>query len=91
MVGVLASSEVNRGFEHRWVILKTIKLVFFGFTPKQPVLRRKRKDWLAQNQDNVSEWGDVYIHGFVSVNYKLEGVAHLSFCFEQTLYRAFHR
>jgi hypothetical protein len=23
------------------------------------MLRRKGKDWLAQNQDNVSEWGDM--------------------------------
>jgi hypothetical protein len=25
------------------------------------VLRRKSKDWLAQNQDNVSKWGIKYI------------------------------
>ena len=55
------------------VKLKTIKLVFFGITPKQPALRRKSKDWLAQNQDNVSKWGDVSIHGLASVNCKLEG------------------
>jgi hypothetical protein len=26
---------------------------------------RKRKDWLAQNQDNVSEWGDMSIRGLL--------------------------
>jgi len=25
-------------------------------------LRRKNKEWLAWNQDNVSEWGDMSIH-----------------------------
>ena len=30
---------------------KTIKLV----------LRRKRKEWMARNQDNVSGWGDMSI------------------------------
>jgi hypothetical protein len=27
------------------------------FSAKHATLRRKRKDWLARNQDNVSEWG----------------------------------
>jgi hypothetical protein len=26
-------------------------------------LRRKTKDWLDLNQDNVSEWGNMSIHG----------------------------
>ena len=26
---------------------------------------RKNKDWLARNQDNVSEWGDMYIRGLL--------------------------
>jgi hypothetical protein len=26
---------------------------------KHAVLRRKSKDWLARNQDNASEWGDL--------------------------------
>jgi hypothetical protein len=29
------------------------------FSVKHTMLRRKGKDWLAQNQDNVSEWGDM--------------------------------
>jgi hypothetical protein len=28
-------------------------------------LRRKSKDWSAWNKDNVSEWGDMSIHGLV--------------------------
>jgi len=35
---------------------KTIKLVFVA-SLVSTVLRRKSKDWLAQNQDNVSKWG----------------------------------
>jgi len=31
------------------------------FFAKHAALRRKSKDWLAQNQDNVSEWGDMSI------------------------------
>jgi len=28
-------------------------------------LRSKNKDWLAWNQDNVSEWGDISIRGLL--------------------------
>ena len=28
---------------------------------KHTALRRKRKEWLARNQDNVSEWSDMSI------------------------------
>ena len=31
------------------------------FSAKLATLRRKSKDWLAWNQDNVSEWGDMSI------------------------------
>ena len=32
------------------------------FSAQHAVLRRKSKDWLAQNQGNVSEWSDMSIH-----------------------------
>ena len=32
------------------------------FSARHAVLRRKSKDGLAQNQGNVSEWGDMSIH-----------------------------
>ena len=32
---------------------------------KYASLRRKNKDWLARNQDNVSEWGDMSIRGLL--------------------------
>ena len=28
---------------------------------KHAALRRKSKGWLARNQDNVSEWGHIYL------------------------------
>jgi hypothetical protein len=39
---------------------KNIKLVFVASPlSKHAALRRKRKDWLARNLDNVSEWCDM--------------------------------
>ena len=32
---------------------------------KHALLRRKSKDWLARNQDNVFEWGDMSISGLL--------------------------
>ena len=48
------------GSSHGWVKLKTVKLEFVASSVNMYLsLRRKSKDWLAKNQDNVSEWGDV--------------------------------
>ena len=38
---------------------KTFKLIF---SAQHAVLRRKSKDWLAWNRDNVSVWADMSIH-----------------------------
>ena len=63
MVSVLASSAVDRGFEPRSGQTKDYKIDIYCFSAKHAAaLRRKSKDWLAQNQDNVSEWGDMSIH-----------------------------
>ena len=35
------------------------------FSAKNATLRRKSTDWLARNQDNVSEWGDMSTHGLL--------------------------
>jgi len=37
----------------------------FGFSAKHAVLRRKSKDLLARNQDNVSKWGNMSIYGLL--------------------------
>jgi hypothetical protein len=56
---VLSSNAVDRGFEPRSGQTKDYKICCFS--GKHTTLRRKSKDWLARNQDNVSEWGDMSI------------------------------
>jgi hypothetical protein len=52
MVSVLASSAVDH------------KIGICCFSAKQAALERKNTDWLARNQDNVSEWGDMSVYIF---------------------------
>jgi hypothetical protein len=47
-----------------WIKPKTRKLVC-GFSAKHAALKWKSKDWLARNQDNVSEWGVMSIRGML--------------------------
>ena len=68
MVNMLASSAVDRGFEPRSDQSKDCKIGMCCFSAKHAALRRKINDWLARNQDNVSEWGDMSIHELVSVS-----------------------
>ena len=65
MVSVLASSAVDRGFEPHLGQTKDYKIDICCFSAKHAALRRKSKDWLARNQDNVSEWGDMSIRGLL--------------------------
>jgi len=66
MVSVLASSAVDRGFESRSGQTKDCKIgICFCLSAKLAALRRKSKDWLAMNQDNVSEWGNMSISGLL--------------------------
>ena len=65
MVSVLTVSAVNRGFEPRSGQTKDYKIGICCFFTKHATLRRKSKDWLASNQDNVSEWGDMSIRGLL--------------------------
>jgi hypothetical protein len=57
MASVLALSAVDCGFEPRSGQTKDYKIGIRCFSSKNAALRRKSKDWLARNQDNVSEWG----------------------------------
>ena len=61
MVSMIVSSVVDRAFEPGRVKLKT-EIVFCCFFAKHTALRRKSKDWLAQNHNNVSEWIDISNH-----------------------------
>jgi hypothetical protein len=54
MVSVLASSAVDCGFELRSGQTKDYEIGICCFSAKHTALRRKSKDWLAWNQNNVS-------------------------------------
>ena len=56
-------SVVDRGFESRSSQTKDYTIGIYCFCAKHAVLRRKGKDLLALNQDNVSEWGDMSVRG----------------------------
>jgi len=59
MLSMLASSVVYV-FEHYLVKLKT-KIGICCFSSKHTAIRRKSKDWLARNWDNVSEGVSKYL------------------------------
>ena len=53
MVSMLVSNGVG------WVKPKTCKISTCSFSTKYTVLMSKSKNWLAWNQDNVSEWSNM--------------------------------
>jgi hypothetical protein len=59
MVTVLVSTAVDRGFEPQSGQTKDYEIGICCFSAKHAALRRKSKDWLALNQNNVSEWSDM--------------------------------
>ena len=62
MVIMLASSVVYRGVELRSGETKDYEIGICCFYAKvAALLRSKSKDWLARNQNNVSEWNDISI------------------------------
>jgi hypothetical protein len=63
MVSVLASSAVDRGFERRSGQAKDYEIGICCFFAKHASLKRKNKDWLARNQNNVSKWSDMSTRG----------------------------
>ena len=65
MVSVLASSAVDRRFEPWSGKTKDSKIGICCFFAKHAALRRNSKDWLARNQNNVSEWSDRSIRGLL--------------------------
>jgi hypothetical protein len=65
MVSVLASSAIDREFEPQTGQIKDYNIGICCFSAKHAALRRKSKDWLARNQNNVSEWSDMSIHGLL--------------------------
>ena len=65
MVSVFTSSAVDSGFEIRSSQSKDYKIGICCFSAKHKILRTKSKDWLARNQDNVSEWSDMSTHAMI--------------------------
>ena len=63
MFSVFTSNAVDRCFEPNRGKPKTIKIGICCFSTKHVALRRKSKDWLARNEDNVPEW--VYLQTVV--------------------------
>jgi hypothetical protein len=59
MVSVLALSAGDRGLKPWSGQTKDFKIGICCFSAKHAALRRKSKDWLAWNQNNVSEWSDM--------------------------------
>ena len=65
VVSMLTLSVVDRGFEPRSGQTKDYKIGICCFSAKHAALRRKSKNWLARNQNNVSEWSDMSIRGLL--------------------------
>jgi hypothetical protein len=56
MVNVFALSVVDCGLGSQSGQTNILKIGICCFSAKHAALRRKSKDWLAQNHDNVYEW-----------------------------------
>ena len=65
MVSVVTPSAVDRGLEPQSDQSTEYKLVCVASPLKHAALMSKSKDWLARNQNTVSEWGDMSIHGLL--------------------------
>ena len=59
------SMTVDRVFEPLSGQSKDYKIGICYFSAKYAALRRKSKDWLARNQENVSDWADMSIRGLL--------------------------
>ena len=65
MFSVLTSIAVDRGFEPRSGQTKDYNIGMCCFSAKHAALRRKSKDWLARNLNNVPEWSDMFPRGLL--------------------------
>jgi hypothetical protein len=66
MVSMLASCAVNCGFEPQSGQTKDYWIGICCFSAKHTAIRSMSKDWLARNQNNVSEWSDMSTHRLLS-------------------------
>ena len=65
MVSMLALSVVDRGFDPWSGQTKDYQIGICCFSAKHATLRRKSKDWLSRNQNNVDEWRDMSTCGLL--------------------------
>ena len=65
MVSVLVSSAVDRGFEPWSGQARDYNISICCLFAKHVALRRKSKDWLGRNQNNVSEWSGMSTRGLL--------------------------
>jgi hypothetical protein len=61
MVSVLVSMAVDPRFDPWSGQTKVYTVCIYGFSAKPAALKSKSKDWLAVNQENVSERSDMSI------------------------------
>jgi len=61
MFSVLGFSAVDRWYELHPGLTKDYEIGIFCFYAKHAALRRKSKDRMTRNQDNMSEWRDMSI------------------------------
>jgi hypothetical protein len=59
------SNTIGRAFDPRSGQTKDYRIGICCFSTKHAALRRKSKDWLARNQNNVSEWSDMSTRGLL--------------------------
>ena len=62
---MLLSSVVHYGFDPLSYHTKDYKTGICCFSSKRAAFSTKNKDWLARNQNNVSEWSDMSIYGLI--------------------------
>jgi hypothetical protein len=60
MVKVFASSAVNYGFEPWSGDTKNYQMCICCFSTYHTTLRSKSRDWLPRNQNNMSDWDDMF-------------------------------
>jgi post-segregation antitoxin (ccd killing protein) len=68
MVSGLVSSTIDREFEPRSDQTQDYKIGICCFSALRELQRSKSKDWLARNQNKMSEWSDIYTRGMLFAN-----------------------
>jgi len=62
MVNILTTSAVDHGFEPQTGQPRDFEIDICCFSAEHAALRSESKNWLARNQDDVSEGSDMATH-----------------------------